>query len=112
MNREVYELENLKLGIVEYFERDKSVMGIHVLVDTPYPSEKYDLNLCKVISDSGEKEIFFPKTLVPFNELLMNSRINFGSLDRENALKVASFLPDRFMKFMRIKRVSLTLNKK
>ncbi len=109
----VYKVDNLYLGMVEHFQKGKRVTNAHVLVKSVYDGEMLDLNLCKMINEemSDDDEIYFERTLIPFNEV-SHSRINWGSVSREDALKLGYYMYDRYLKFLRIKRVPLVRSMK
>lgn len=105
---EKYNIEDLQVGLVECFKNGKIVTEMHTLFETSYADVMYDLDLCKTVDVDGEKEIYYPKSLISYEFLLSNSRINWKFVNREDALKIKYFLADKYMKFLRIKRVNLT----
>lgn len=107
-NVRVYKIDSLYMGLVEYLVKGKAVMDVHVLSKSKYEDEMYDLNLCQFISNTGDEEIYYQKSLIPMNDVLYASRVNWTSLSREDALKIGTFMHGKYMKFLNIKRLTLS----
>lgn len=109
----MFSIDNLYLGMVEHIQKGKAVTNTHVLVKSIYENEMLDLNLCRMVNEeiTDAEEIYFERTVIPFSDILV-SKINWNRLSREDSLKLGYFLYDRYLKFLRIKRVPLKRSKK
>ena len=89
------------------FSNKKYSIDVHVLYkDDDSSEEVYDLNLNKPILTYGEDERYYRKSLVSFKDLLLTSRISWGFISREDALKISRLYDGYYFKFLRADNIN------
>lgn len=100
-----YDVKKLYMGLVEYYKKNIKVLELHTLYDDINSEELMDLNLERPILPYGNEEYYYKKSLISFNEILMRSKINYGHLNREDALKICNTHDGYYFMLLRIKNI-------
>lgn len=107
-----YDVKKLYMGIVEYYKGKIKVLELHTLYDDMNSEELMDLNIERPVLPYGEEENYYKKSLISYNEILMKSRINYGHLNKEDALKIAKYKEGYYFKLLRYKHIETIENLK
>ena len=83
-----YDVKKLYIGLVEYYKKNIKVLELHTLYDEMGSDKLMDLNFERPIPPNGNDQRYYKRSLISFNEILMRSKINYGHLNREDALKI------------------------
>ena len=64
-----------------------------------------DLNFERPIPPNGNDQRYYKRSLISFNEILMRSKINYGHLNREDALKICDAHDKYYFMLLRVKNI-------
>lgn len=100
-----YDVNNLSMGIVKIYQNNSKTYELHVLYNDMDSEELMDLNLDKPILPYGSEEKYYKRSLVPFNEILSKSGINYGHLNHEDALRIGNYYDGHYFKMLRYRHI-------
>ena len=100
-----YNTKKLYIGLVECYRNNAKALELHALYDDMNSEELMDLNIERPVLPYGEEEFYYKKTLIPFSEILMRSKINYGHVNREDAFKIMKYYDGYYFKLLRYKHI-------
>ena len=96
-----YSFNDLYFGLVEYYHKNDYKLDVHALYKDTNTEELFDLDLCKPILPYGYDEKYFEESLISFAEVLYKTRISWGKISREDALKLKENYIKHYFSFLR-----------
>ena len=96
-----YDTDRLSMGLVSCSDS----LDVHVLYNDMDCEMLLDLNDGNYIMPHGKEERYYRRSLIPFNEIVFKSKINFGHLNREDALNIAKYKEGYYFKLLRYRHI-------